>query len=111
MVSSGLALESSESINALASIGEDRGSQEDAPSNAIFSAMADSITPGKETLSSARIRRRSWTIVSTFPGWPEKPSGTPFTTIVSVPKGDMSKPREDNKGALESKTILLAAPT
>ena len=110
-VSSGLLLESRVSSRCRASIGEASGSQLDAPSRAIFSAIAASITPGSDELSSERISSRSETIVWIFPASHEYPSGTPLTTIVSVPNGEMSKPSLASSSALSSKTALFAAPT
>lgn len=101
-VSSGLLLESRVSSRCRASIGEASGSQLDAPSRAIFSAIAASITPGSDELSSERISSRSETIVWIFPASHEYPSGTPLTTIVSVPNGEMSKP---SLGALPKKVV------
>ena len=59
IVNSGLELDNNASRSALASIGEVSRSWEEAPSKAIFSAIADSITPGRDTLSSERMSRRS----------------------------------------------------
>ena len=110
-VSSALLLEIRASRRCLASIGELSAAPEDAPMRAIFSAIADSMTPGSDELSSERISSRSKTIVWTFPASHEYPSGTPLTTIVSVPKGVMSNPSFVRIPALSSKIALLAAPT
>ena len=66
-VSSALLLEIRASRRCLASIGEVSAAPENAPMRAIFSAIADSMTPGSDELSSERISSRSKTIVWTFP--------------------------------------------
>ena len=110
-VNSALPVAKSESIKRCASKLEDGILAEVAPIAANFSAIEDCIVAARLCLPSSSMKMISATIFCTLPLSQEKPSGTAFTTMVSLPSGAISKPRPARVSACSSSRSLFSTPT